>query len=201
MNDPQILINQSLREKIIYDLSHKLHPNYTYHNLDHTLRVINASYHIANYYNIEKKELTILLTASLLHDYGFIQTHENHEEIGVRLSKEILPNYNFSLEDIQKIESLILVTNLSKKPNNLLESIIRDADLEYLGSKDFSQISPLLMDEWFNCGIIKDDKEFHKIQYEFLKKHSFFTDFMSKEFNNQNQKNILAAKKILDSHQ
>ena len=190
-------INPELKEKIFDDLSNILDENYSYHNLDHTKRVISASVNIGSNYDLSEKDWRCLLTACLLHDYGFIESHVEHEKISAKLSSQILPKYGFSETDIQIINSLIIVTKLEKKPKNLLESIIRDADLEYLGSEDFIKISPLLKKEWINCEVVKSDSEFYKIQYEFILNHSFYTDFMIKNSINQKKVNIDYAKSMI----
>lgn len=190
-------INPELKEKIFDDLSNILDENYSYHNLDHTKRVISAAVDIGSNYDLSEKDWRCLLTACLLHDYGFIESHVEHEKISAKLSSQILPKYGFSETDIQIINSLIIATKLEEKPKNLLESIIRDSDLEYLGSEDFIKISPLLKREWINCNVIKSDSEFYKIQYEFISNHSFYTDFMMKNSLNQKRENIDYAKSMI----
>ena len=190
-------INPELKEKIFDDLSNILDENYSYHNLDHTKRVISAAVDIGSNYDLSEKDWRCLLTACLLHDYGFIESHVEHEKISAKLSSQILPKYGFSETDIQIINSLIIVTKLEEKPKNLLESIIRDSDLEYLGSEDFIKISPLLKKEWINCKVVKSDSEFYKIQYEFILNHSFYTDFMIKNSINQKKVNINYAKSMI----
>ena len=190
-------INPELKEKIFDDLSNILDENYSYHNLDHTKRVIGAAIDIGINYDLSEKDWRCLLTACLLHDYGFIESHVEHEKISAKLSSQILPKYGFSETDIQIINSLIIVTKLEEKPKNLLESIIRDSDLEYLGSEDFIKISPLLKKEWINCKVVKSDSEFYKIQYEFILNHSFYTDFMIKNSINQKKENIDYAKSMI----
>ena len=190
-------INPELKEKIFDDLSNILDENYSYHNLDHTKRVISAAVDIGRNYDLSEKDWRCLLTACLLHDYGFIESHVEHEKISAKLSSQILPKYGFSETDIQIINSLIIVTKLEETPKNLLESIIRDSDLEYLGSEDFIKISPLLKEEWINCKVVKSDSEFYKIQYEFISNHSFYTDFMMKNSKNQKRENIDYAKSMI----
>ena len=197
MNEIEKHINPELKEKVFYDLSNKLDENYSYHNLDHTKRVISAAVDIGSNYDLSDKDWRYLLTGCLLHDYGFIESHVEHEKISAKLSSQILPKYGFSENEIEIINSLIIVTKLEKKPKNLLESIIRDSDLEYLGSEDFIKISPFLKKEWINCEVVKSDSEFYKIQYEFILNHSFYTDFMIKNSINQKKVNIDYAKSMI----
>ena len=133
-----------------------------------------------------------------MHDYGFIKSHIDHEEIGVKLSSKILLDYDYSEKKIQLINKLILVTKPLAVPKDNLESIMRDSDLEYLGSKDFESISEKLKEEWVKFSIVKSDEEFYKKQLEFLSNHKFCTDFMKKNGNINKEKNIIYAKKKLE---
>ena len=188
--------------KLVYkDLSNKLDSKYHYHNLHHTKRVINSAKEIGNHYNLSRDDWRDLLTACLLHDYGFIKSHIDHEEIGAQISKEILPGYYFSDDHIESISSLILITKVAEKPSNLLESIIRDADLEYIGSDDFQKISEYLKKEWLECGVVDNENQFYKIQYEFLLSHNFYTAYMQEKGRDQKIKNIKYAKIVMESHQ
>lgn len=191
-------VPEKLSERIFRDLSEKLNSNYFYHNLSHTKRVINSALKIGRNYHLNNENLTILLTASLMHDYGFIKSHIDHEEIGVKLSSKILLDYDYSEKKIQLINKLILVTKPLAVPKDNLESIMRDSDLEYIGSKDFESISEKLKEEWMKFSIVKSDEEFYKKQLEFLSNHKFCTDFMKKNGNINKEKNIIYAKKKLE---
>ena len=192
---------EELIELVYKDLSNNLDSKYHYHNLHHTKRVINSAKQIGNHYNLSRDDWRDLLTACLLHDYGFIKSHINHEEIGAQISKEILPGYYFSDDHIESVSSLILITKVEEKPSNLLESIIRDADLEYIGSDDFEKISEYLKKEWLECGVVDNENQFYKIQYEFLLSHNFYTAYMQEKGRDQKIKNIKYAKIVMESHQ
>ena len=194
-------VPEALIELVYKDLSNKLDSKYHYHNLHHTKRVINSAKEIGNHYNLSRDDWRDLLTACLLHDYGFIKSHIDHEEIGAQISKEILPGYYFSDDHIESISSLILITKVAEKPSNLLESIIRDADLEYIGSDDFEKISEYLKKEWLECGVVDNENQFYKIQYEFLLSHNFYTAYMQEKGREQKIKNIKYAKLAMESHQ
>ena len=187
-----------LIELVFSDLSNKLDSKYHYHNLHHTKRVIKSAQEIGDFYNLSRDDWRDLLTACLLHDYGFIKSHVDHEETGALMSKDILPEYYFSDDHIDTISSLILITKVAEKPSNLLESIIRDADLEYIGSNDFEKISEYLKKEWTECGVVKNDSQFYKIQYEFLLSHNFYTAFMQEKGREQKMKNIDYAKMMME---
>ena len=193
-------INRNLKEKINDDFLKLLDSKYLYHNLHHTERVIKSAIKIGSDYDLKDSEWKVLLTACLLHDYGFIKSHVDHEEIGAELSKSILNDYGYSNKEISSVQSLILITKAIAIPNNDLEAIIRDSDLEYLGSNDFEYISEKLKEEWLLCGVVSSESEFYQLQLDFLINHQFHTEFMRKNGKKLKEKNLRYAHEMMKSH-
>ena len=193
----ETFIDSKLRDKIYGDFLEKLNKKYLYHDLEHTKRVVKSAIKIGASYDLSDNEWKILLTASLLHDFGFIKSHINHEETGADIAELILKEYGYDHDQIKSIQSLILVTKAIAIPNNNLESIIRDSDLEYLGSNDFEKISEKLKEEWLICGVIPNDEEFYKIQLEFLINHQFHTEYMRRKGKKLKEKNIRYAHEMV----
>ena len=200
MSNLENYINLNLKEKINDDFHNLLDSKYLYHNLHHTERVIKSAIKIGSDYDLKDSEWKVLLTACLLHDYGFIKSHVNHEEIGAELSESILKNYGYSKEEISSVQSLILITKAIAIPNNNLEAIIRDSDLEYLGSNDFEYISEKLKEEWLLCGVVSSESEFYQLQLDFLINHQFHTEFMRKNGKKLKEKNLRYAHEMMKSH-
>ena len=193
-------INLNLKEKINDDFLKLLDSKYLYHNLHHTERVIKSAIKIGSDYDLNDSEWKVLLTACLLHDYGFIKSHVDHEEIGAELSESILKDYGYSNEEISSVQSLILITKAIAIPNNDLEAIIRDSDLEYLGSNDFEYISEKLKEEWLLCGVVSSESEFYQLQLDFLINHQFHTEFMRRNGKKLKEKNLRYAHEMMKSH-
>jgi len=193
-------INLNLKEKINDDFLKLLDSKYLYHNLHHTERVIKSAIKIGSDYDLKDSEWKVLLTACLLHDYGFIKSHVDHEEIGAELSESILKDYGYSNKEISSVQSLILITKAIAIPNNDLEAIIRDSDLEYLGSNDFEYISEKLKEEWLLCGVVSSESEFYQLQLDFLINHQFHTEFMRKNGKKLKEKNLRYAHEMMKSH-
>ena len=197
MIDQEGLINLKLREKIHKDFSEKLDKKYIYHDLDHTKRVIKSAIKIGASYDLSDDQWKVLLTACLLHDFGFIKSHINHEETGADIAESILTEYGYNQEQIKSVKSLILVTKAIAIPNNNLESIIRDSDLEYLGSNNFEIISEKLKEEWVACNVVSSEEEFYKLQLDFLINHQFHTEYMRKKGKELKNKNIRYAHQMV----
>ena len=69
---------------------------------------------------------------------------------------------------------MILATKIPQTPKNLLEQIICDADLDYLGRPDYAENSQLLLQELLLTKKI-NKTEWLRIQDSFLTKHVYFT--------------------------
>jgi predicted metal-dependent HD superfamily phosphohydrolase len=119
--------------------------------------------------------LFLLKTAALFHDAGFIHEYNKNEHLGVTMAKEILPNYGYTDKQLKIIEGLILATEIPQTPHNLLEMIMCDADLDYLGRDDFYEISDSLKNELIKFGKISGDRQWDQMQISFLEKHQYFT--------------------------
>ena len=64
---------------------------------------------------------------------------------------------------------------MPQHPNNLVEQVMCDADLDYLGRNDFDEISDRLFRELVAHGDVQSKQEWDKIQVRFLSAHTFHT--------------------------
>jgi uncharacterized protein len=151
-------------------------PKYlTYHNTAHTLYVLEKAVHIAEKEKVSKTDLKLIKLAVLYHDIGFITSHIEHEKESCKIARKQLKDYGYSKEDIEIICGIIMATKIPQKPDNLLEQIVADADLEYLATKHFEPIGELLYKELkhFNSDLSKT--QWLYIQIDFLSKHVYHT--------------------------
>jgi len=163
-------------QHIIKLLSEFLPENLTYHNIHHTLNVCSAVERIAKLEGIESEEqIELLKTAALFHDSGFIRRYDNNEEIGVEIAKEVLPQYGYSKKQINIVAKLIMATKIPQQPSDLMEQIMCDSDLDYLGKNDFHEISDSLRQELVVYKKISSRRQWDEIQIGFLEKHKYFT--------------------------
>jgi hypothetical protein len=81
-----------------------------------------------------------------------------------------------------------------QNPKNLLESIICDVDLDYLGRKDFYEISDLLYQELLERLDFFDRTQWDKIQIEFLENHHYHTEFARKRRQGMKEQRIAELK-------
>lgn len=153
-------------------------PKYlTYHTAEHTLYVLEKAVYIAEKEKVSKADLKLIKLAALYHDIGFIETHIDHEEVGYEIAKKQLKAYGYTKEDINKICGMIMATKIPQKPQNLLEQIVADADLEYLGTNHFETISELLFEELKHFDTNLTREQWTQIQIDFISNHSFHTKY------------------------
>jgi len=180
--------------KLENELSEKLH----YHSIEHTRDVVQAVERLALSENVTDEGLFLLKTAASYHDAGFIEQYEKNEPVGARLSAEILPKYGYTQEHIDIIKELIYVTSVPHKPKNLIEEIICDADLDYLGRDDFHEIADRLRKELREQGKLDSDRKWDEIQVNFLMQHKYFTKTAKATRDEKKLKNLQEIKDRLE---
>jgi len=156
-------------------LEDKLSDKLYYHSIKHTKDVTEAAERIALMEGITDEDLFLLKSAASYHDAGFVEKYNQNEEIGMRMARETLPKYGYTQAQIDVIDGLIKATEIPQSPKTLLEQIMCDADLDYLGRDDFHEIADLLRRELREHGLINSDRLWDEIQVKFLTQHTYFT--------------------------
>ena len=141
--------------------------------------------------------MELLRIAVLFHDSGFTVGPKDHEERGCNMAREILPGFDYSEDEIETICGMILATKYPQKPNNHLEEIICDADLDYLGRDDFFEIGNTLFKEMKEQGSLSDEDEWNRLQESFLVSHSYLTKSAISLRNAKKQEHLDMVRKVL----
>ena len=179
-----------IKKPILSRLESELDPRLGYHNLAHTLDVVEQAEAIAKQEKVtDKHELLLLKTAAVFHDSGFLLVYKNHEEKSCEIAIEAIKDL-FSEEDIKKVCGMIMATKIPQTPHNLLEQIIADADLDYLGRDDFEPISQSLYKEFLTFKIIPENMVWDHIQIKFFESHHYFTGTSISKRNEQKLKRL-----------
>jgi len=166
---------QKVKKFILKKLKKELPKNLTYHSAEHIKDVYSSAKILAKMEGVKGEDRTLLLTAVLFHDSGFLWQQYEHERVSCEIVREYLPAYDYSYEQIGRICGMIMATKIPQTPHNLLEQIICDADLDYLGRDDFFKIGNGLYEELCMYGIINSENEWNRLQLGFLEKHTYFT--------------------------
>jgi uncharacterized protein len=180
-------------ERLENDLSSRFH----YHSLVHTRDdVVPSTKRLACRSKITRVEFKLLMTAAYFHDLGFTRLPDvdprgnQHELLSAQIAQEVLPSFGYHQSQVDAICKMIMATRLPQSPQNLLEEILADADLDSLGRQDFWERSQALRDENAAFGVIVTDVAWYQNQFNFLSSHHYFTAEARQLRNDQKQKNI-----------
>jgi predicted metal-dependent HD superfamily phosphohydrolase len=112
-------------ESFILDkLKKDLPRNLYYHSYSHVTDVLQAATTYAEMENISEYETTLLKTAVLFHDAGFMVQSKDHEMVGCDIVQAELPQFGYTDLEIKRIQGMIMATKIPQTPLNILEQII-----------------------------------------------------------------------------
>ena len=154
------------------DLPHWL----TYHNVEHTKYVLRQAEIIAKHEGITGHDLNLVRIAALYHDTGFLKDRENHETLSCNFASQDLRDV-LTAAETDKICGMIMATKIPQNPKDIIQKIIADADLEYLGTENFFRFSGNLYQELLHYNPKLSLKEWDEIQIDFLTNHSYHTNY------------------------
>lgn len=166
---------EAAKKFVLNKLKRELSEDLIYHSVEHTLDVVEATRVFGEMEGLKNRDIRILETAALFHDIGFTESYQKHEASSIKIAREVLPRFGYSQDDIEVIASSIKATEIPQNPQNHLEEILADSDLNYLGRDDMFVIGQRLHYEWGKNGQEISLQEWHKIQIKFLKQHRYFT--------------------------
>ncbi|MGB5236546.1 MAG: Pycsar system effector family protein [Flavobacteriaceae bacterium] len=191
-------------------LKNQLDPNFLYHNLKHTERVVKSTRQLISAHDLSNADTEALLLTAWLHDTGYTRGCDKHEESSGIIAAEFLREQNYPEEGIKKVQHLILATRRYYEPANLLEEIIRDADASHFGKKSYMETCELLHEELELLGLGDySNEEWLDANLKMLNtEHHFYTNFAKEQWQDGKDKNIRliikeqkAAKKIAKKEQ
>jgi uncharacterized protein len=190
------MVFEEIQQTVYQEILAKLPEHLTYHNLDHTAYVIEKAIFLAGELKVSANDLHLLKLAALFHDTGFIDNPKDHEEKGCKIARGYLEK-GYSTDDLQKIYGMIMATKIPQSPTSLLENILADADLEYLGTDLFEKIGKTLFEELKHFNPDFTEQAWDELQLVFMQKHHYHTEYCQKHREPKKQENLLTVKKRL----
>ncbi len=167
---------ENARKYCLNKLINELPAGLTYHSLKHTIaEVVPAADWLATLEKVSGEDRLLLLTAAYYHDVGFIRQRRRHESSSMDIVKEVLPTFGYANAQVGVICRIIQATCIPQAPTTLLECIMADADLDYLGQEVFWERSNDLRMELENYGEKFTDRDWLIYQEIFIKAHHYFT--------------------------
>ena len=191
-------------------LNNQLDPNYLYHNLKHTQRVVKSTRELIAVHDLTDEDTEILLLTAWLHDTGYSQGNEEHEEKSAKIAEAFLSAEGYPDAGIKKVQDVIRATRRYYSPANLLEEIIRDADASHFAKKSYMETCEHLRQELSLLGIAEySTEDWLDANLKMLRnEHQFYTDYAKENWQEGKDKNVeiirkerKAAKKIAQKEQ
>ncbi len=176
----------------------ELPPTLYYHSLTHTCDdVLPAVEHFASLSAIQGRPLQLLRIAAWYHDIGFILQRADHEAVSAQIARDFLPTCGFPPQDVQHIVGMIAATKLPQSPQNLLEALLADADLDVLGREDFPTRNQALRAELLSAGVAFSDAQWYDQQHTFLQNHRYWTPIARQVRDAGKQRNLAYMAQLL----
>ena len=149
---------------------------YAYHNLQHTINVVNAVKEICAKEEVGAAATELLEIAAWFHDLGYNEGAEGHEKRGADYAREFLKENDYAEAGITTIRNCILATKYPQVPTTLFQKILCDADLSHLGKDIY----------WNRCGkvreelalvknLVMNERDWIDFELEFMQNHQFQT--------------------------
>lgn len=162
--------------QILKELKAKLAPHLKYHSYNHIIDVANVCNNYIRTYRIDDDMAKLIRIAAISHDFGYTISPINHEEQSIKLIEPMLKPV-LTNDEIALISSMIRATKIPQDPKNFYDKILADADLDYLGRKDYDELSESLRQEFLHYGVVHTEQEWLDLQIKFFKSHSYHTLF------------------------
>jgi len=146
-----------------------------YHSYNHAIEVMDRAIYLSKKEWLNDEEIEILALAWLFHDTWFVIQYDKNEPFWAKIATNYLKSILYPEDKIKTIERLILATDPDyKKPKDIYETIIKDADMDNLWRDDFIEKAHKLKKE---IEIIKDikikDPDWNHGLVDLLKEHQY----------------------------
>jgi predicted metal-dependent HD superfamily phosphohydrolase len=162
-----------------------------FHNIHHTLNVVQFCHELGEHYRLTKTDMEKLLLAAWFHDTGYCLNMDNHENESVTVVSTFLDSHNLTEKYMTSVKNLILATKRSDEPVTLAEQIICDADTQHLGAEDYFKWSMLLKEEFqLKNSQELSAKEWNHMNICFFNSHRYFTEYAQRMWGEQKLKNL-----------
>ena len=168
----------------------------SYHNLQHTQEVVKATLEIGENNELSDDQMEMAVLSAWLHDTGYLNGAENHEQESIDIAKEFLNGNSYAPEKLKVVLDAIEATRVPQHPKNLVGEVLCDADMYHLSNDQFKIKSKLLKKE---LEIRRDrpieDEEWLGETLSFVKQHRYFTNYGKYVLEPRKAKNLKKLKK------
>ncbi|WP_286920791.1 Pycsar system effector family protein [Flavobacterium sp. UBA4197] len=180
-------------------LKDKLSISYTYHNFNHTLRVVAAAKQLIDNEKVDAGTAEQIIIAAWFHDTGYVKGCNEHEECGTGIAGKFLKEHGKDDAYIEAVKAIIRVTKIDNEPENLVQKIIKDADYYHFAADNYLELSDLLREEWK----LTENRVFTDLEWAMgnrkmmVQSHRYYTDYAKEHWQPKKESNIIACQRII----
>ena len=166
-----------------------------YHQYNHSLEVMDRAMYLWKQEWLWESDIELLALAWLFHDTGFVIQYDSNETIGAKIAQNYLKSILYPESRIKTVYRLIKATDPDyKTPIDILEKIIKDADLDNLWRADFFEKNDNIRQEIETIKKIKViEPNWVHASLKLIKEYEFYTPTQKKErwfMQDKNQKQL-----------
>ncbi len=171
----QLLRLQDIEERVFEEIQNNHSLTLHFHKNDFIHKTFTQTELLGRSESLSDDDMLLVQTAAILMYSGLSESYENFENKSAEIARSILPEYQYDERQIDRVCHLILSTKEPFKPQNILESILIDSKMEYLGRSDYlTQVKLLYLEEKSMLKDISKEK-FIKKQIAKLESFEYFT--------------------------
>lgn len=173
-------------------LKDSLSISFTYHNFNHTLKVVEAATILAKAEGLDESDTEILLVAAWFHDTGYTMGCANHEQSSITIVSRFLFENNKDQNFIDAVAKVIEATIYDRSPHTQLEKIIKDADYSHFAQENYLTVCEKLRKEWeITNQKFYSDLEWAKENLHIISQfHVYYTQYALENWQPIKEKNI-----------
>ena len=172
----------TLKEQVLDLLQQKFpEDKHFYRGATHTINALQVVEEYIDNMRLGTYEAQILRLGVLMRDLGELNQIENGED-GIALVKKLMAESGFTFVQTKVVADLVKAARHPHRPTNLLERIICDVDMEYLGREDHEQASEMFFQELYRNSMVSSREEWDQWQQELLETHQYHTPYGRERF-------------------
>jgi len=163
---------------------------YVFHDLEHTVQTVAAARTLGEGFQLDDRDILLLLLATWFHDTGYSEGPKEHEERSCNNADHFLRG-KISDEELLIVFSLIRATKVPQAPQTVLEQIICDADLSHLGMEIYWDRTGKLRQEFILARkTVMSEQDWVDFELNFMLNHNYHTVVANEFFNKRKAKHI-----------
>ena len=173
-----------------------LKDDYVYHNLNHTKKVAAAAEEIGEKSGLSKDQLETVIISAWLHDTGYVNGSQDHENQSIENAKQQLSSWNAPSEKIDAVCNAIKATEMPQNPQDIVEKVLCDADLAHLANGNLKELGQRFFNDTATTEkMVFTDNEWLAYNLNFIESHTYFTEYGKTVLEKSKQKNLKNFKK------